>query len=261
MENILSSEDWYCINELVTKIYSIKAGFEIKKLTPEIKKCVHFDYAMSNLTSNINGKIDFFNYESFNISKDYLEKYYSKYIYLDFIAWYTAVPKPLAYKQTDIIKEKYRVNSIFLTEWMQKIGAYYGAGINLACNNILYGNICLFKSKEHGDFTDRDIKFLEIINNHLSHRFNEIYPNGISYISFNHYIDELSLKYNLTHKEREILTLIGNGTLRHQLANTLFIAENTLKKHIYNIYHKLDIRNYEELLQFIKYDNASFFNK
>ncbi|MFQ7158244.1 MAG: LuxR C-terminal-related transcriptional regulator [Ruthenibacterium sp.] len=40
--------------------------------------------------------------------------------------------------------------------------------------------------------------------------------------------------------------------LRSELCDKLFITENTLNKHFDNIYKKLNINSYEELLQLIK---------
>ena len=56
----------------------------------------------------------------------------------------------------------------------------------------------------------------------------------------------------LTKREREIIDCIRNHVLRSELCDKLFITENTLNKHFDNIYKKLNINSYEELLQLIK---------
>lgn len=46
---------------------------------------------------------------------------------------------------------------------------------------------------------------------------------------------------NLTTREREIIEEIGNGLSNSEIANKLFISENTVKKHVSNILFKLDL--------------------
>lgn len=51
----------------------------------------------------------------------------------------------------------------------------------------------------------------------------------------------------LTQREREVLQLLGNGHTRQEISNRLFISFNTVKKHIENIYKKLEVANRVDL--------------
>ena len=57
-----------------------------------------------------------------------------------------------------------------------------------------------------------------------------------------------------------IIRMVESGCLRESLTEKLFISENTLKKHLYNIYRKLGINKFEELLQF-NIDNSSLYSQ
>ncbi len=48
---------------------------------------------------------------------------------------------------------------------------------------------------------------------------------------------------HLTEREREILTMIAQGSSNRQIAETLFLAEGTVKNHISNILSKLEVRD------------------
>ncbi len=48
---------------------------------------------------------------------------------------------------------------------------------------------------------------------------------------------------NLSSRELEILVLISQGKTNHQIAEQLFIADNTVKWHLKNIFDKLGVRN------------------
>ena len=47
----------------------------------------------------------------------------------------------------------------------------------------------------------------------------------------------------LTKREKEVLTLIGRGATNREIANTLSIAENTVKVHLRNIMEKLHVQS------------------
>ena len=47
----------------------------------------------------------------------------------------------------------------------------------------------------------------------------------------------------LTRREREILELLAMGLSNHEMAEKLFIAEGTLKRHVANLYQKLGVHN------------------
>ncbi|GAL11922.1 transcriptional regulator VpsT [Vibrio astriarenae] len=48
-----------------------------------------------------------------------------------------------------------------------------------------------------------------------------------------------SLTYqNLTKREKQIIRLLGHGASNHQIADELFVSENTVKTHLHNIFKK-----------------------
>ena len=52
----------------------------------------------------------------------------------------------------------------------------------------------------------------------------------------------------LTEREKEILDLLSQGYLYKEIAEELFISKLTVKKHIHNIYEKLQVQNRTEAL-------------
>lgn len=52
----------------------------------------------------------------------------------------------------------------------------------------------------------------------------------------------------LTEREKEILDLLAQGYLYKEIAEKLFISKLTVKKHIHNIYEKLQVQNRTEAL-------------
>ena len=58
--------------------------------------------------------------------------------------------------------------------------------------------------------------------------------------------------FNLSKREREIFNYIANGLTNLEIAETLFLSKNTVKKHIQNIYSKLDVKNRIQALKKIQ---------
>ncbi|PHV70457.1 DNA-binding response regulator [Sporanaerobium hydrogeniformans] len=58
------------------------------------------------------------------------------------------------------------------------------------------------------------------------------------------------LKEKLTEREYEVLVELGKGLTNGQIAETLFITENTVKKHISNLMSKLELAHRTEVALF-----------
>lgn len=52
----------------------------------------------------------------------------------------------------------------------------------------------------------------------------------------------------LTRREKEIITLVGEGLSNQKIANQLVVTRNTIKGHIKQIYRKLEVKNREEAI-------------
>jgi DNA-binding NarL/FixJ family response regulator len=54
----------------------------------------------------------------------------------------------------------------------------------------------------------------------------------------------------LTARELEVLKLLGVGARNQEIANRLYISENTVKVHVHNVIKKMNFRNRKEAAQF-----------
>ena len=57
------------------------------------------------------------------------------------------------------------------------------------------------------------------------------------------------LKAGISKREADILLLIYEGLSNQQIADKLFISENTIKKHISNIFQKLEVERRTEAIK------------
>lgn len=61
--------------------------------------------------------------------------------------------------------------------------------------------------------------------------------------------EDIKLNFNLSKRELEILEQLGAGLSYSQIAENLFISPATVRKHIENIYQKLQVHNKVEAVQ------------
>jgi DNA-binding CsgD family transcriptional regulator len=65
-------------------------------------------------------------------------------------------------------------------------------------------------------------------------------------------IEELAGKYHLTKREKELTQLVFRGLSNPEISVSLNISTGTVKRHIQNIYKKMDIKSRYELIYLIK---------
>lgn len=139
---------------------------------------------------------------------------------------------------------------------IERVSNYYVAQIN--------DKKCIFLNSDN-DFTNNlDIikivganKILEISSDNIDFNNKELSEKeGISYSGILAIGDEFYIKtlidvainndnqkkgYSLTEREKEVLSLIGNGLANKDIAKKLFLSEKTVKNHINNIFKKIEV--------------------
>lgn len=146
---------------------------------------------------------------------------------------------------SDVMTDEFRESTPLFKEIYAPQGIYYGLRAYLTYKGEVIGNISLFNSKEHGDFNSRDMLVLETLAPHIALRLGKERDLGLCEHSRDR---EVSLaEWGLTTREQEIVQMVLKGMEDHQIANSLCIAKSTVKKHIYNIYQKLDVNNRVQL--------------
>ena len=74
---------------------------------------------------------------------------------------------------------------------------------------------------------------------------------GKKYYDTDIYINKKNkFEEKLTLRENEILKLVALGKRNREIANTLYISENTVKKHISNIFYKLGLNDRVEAISY-----------
>ena len=147
----------------------------------------------------------------------------------------------MVFRSTDLVSPEVIEKSRIHREWESRIGVFYTATACIAADDILYGTISLMRSREHGDFTDEEMSVFEEVNQHLCNRFRLAFPSGVNRLMMDASVDPIAAKFSLTSREWEITCFLMQGYSRSSIAEKLCISVNTLKKHISNIYRKMNV--------------------
>lgn len=132
--------------------------------------------------------------------------------------------------------------------------------VAIAKNNTFLGVLTFFRREDEKDFTDDDLFLMQLLLEHLENRlYHELVEKRVepevSSSKPEPSIDEtlekdIAAKNHLTQREQEIFDLLIRGYSIDALKKHCYISESTLRKHIQNIYQKLNIHNRYELLKF-----------
>jgi DNA-binding NarL/FixJ family response regulator len=86
------------------------------------------------------------------------------------------------------------------------------------------------------DFTERDRSVLEELAPHLT----QLHRRASTHRPL---ATETAAMSVLTPRERQVLRLVAAGLSNREVAAALYLAPGTVRKHLENIYAKLDVRN------------------
>ena len=171
----------------------------------------------------------------------------------DYSRWVMLSGQCLLIRESDLMAEEERMKTILYKKCYEPFGLHYSLQLNLVYNDLFLGVVTIYRKKEEGDFTDDEMFLVKAFSDHLNLRFYEYKTNTSKNSSSNAYsITDLASQYQLTNREVEVLQLLFQDMDNNEIANKLFISGFTLKKHIQNLYRKLDVSTKWSLLKFRK---------
>ena len=246
---MLTENEWQAINQMLLEIYSIRKVDELtERLMKMFRRMVPYTsgyFLMFDRDEKIDEKRSFFVEMPAEVRQRYLQYYYN----IDYLNHVVDFAKePSVYRDTDILEDQDRHNTEFYTQFLCPQNIPFGSGIILYKNRMLKGIVNLFRSAEMGDFTDKHIYILDFLKMHLSNILD----------SLTNIVDEqvrqgrLYSRHELSAREQEVVALITKGASNQTISETLGISISTVKKHVYNIYEKTNVKNRTQLVALIQ---------
>ena len=146
-------------------------------------------------------------------------------------------------------EQKWEEQRIF-QEFYQPNGFYYSMSMVFTFKEETMGMIQLFRTKESGSFTRRDLFALDQLQKHFAYRFSyEVKKGDTRYFFAKGYYEEIVKEYNLTEREGDVFIQVIQGYSNGEIAERGNVSIHTIKKHLQNIYAKMGVKNRVQLLQ------------
>jgi DNA-binding CsgD family transcriptional regulator len=170
----------------------------------------------------------------------------------DYMLWNLYAKESKLLRASDMLNDDKRLSSPLYVNCYQKFGVYDDMQFTIVCQGKLLGLLTLYRTRVDGTFTTDDMFFMRALGMHLNavmYRMLSGDPCGLC--SDPTRLDELQQKYHLTDREREILSHLSHFEANTEIADALGIRENTLQKHLQNLFRKLEVSSKWELLKFL----------
>lgn len=244
----LENADWIFLNSIILKIHSIEDSIQMRQtLIEQLRLMVDFDCATFYLAAHK----DSLTLESpvvYNVPPEFAQRYIKDFFSLDYSKSFYFGGKSIIYRETDIMSDEKRLQTDYYKAFYEAFGWHYSISLNIAYNERFLGVLTLFRNKGKPNFKYDDVFILEILKGHLEFRLHgdrDAPPPAPA-------IGADFQEYGLTRREEMVLGHLASGQDNPAICAELFITNNTLKKHILNIYRKLGVKNRVGLLQLVR---------
>ncbi len=259
---MLTQTEWEKLNDIVITINNIQDSAAMRTaFLQKLMTLIDFDFSEFDIgiikKDSAPQLVDPIMVSKFSrkFEEEFINQYENVYAPMDYVNWVFMSPESLVYRESDLLNDEVRKQSPFYINYLKVFDLVYISGVVLVGRGKFHGAISLYKCEKNGNFSDRDVYILKQLLPHLHARFeaeagkarkNE---KSLSYM--------LKNQYKLTNREIEIMGYIYQGCSNAQIAEKAAMAVNTVKKHVCNIYGKLEVSNRTLLVRFIINNNLS----
>lgn len=247
MPEKLTEREWRFMNEIFLHIHSNNDMDQMRlEFFDLLQNLVEFDYASFYLYKN--GKT--VQPVGYNLAAEELEYYMEKVEDIDpFLPLRKLLSDPNhpAIKVRDYVFTK----NIEETEYYRRIWIpkkiQYSIFAGLGYREKTLGSLSLYRTQAGTEFSEKELQIVNTLKGHLNIRL----WNMREHHSFRPSGGSLKSKFRLTDREIDVVSLWSQGLTDQEICQELSISKNTLKKHMANIFGKLEISSRVELLKVI----------
>ncbi len=249
--HIQEANDWVIFNNITYQIHQIADFHEMcQNFLEQMRLLMDFDGAVFYYSSDTElPKLTHAvccNYSEAT-AQEYLDEYQEK----DFSRGLLMGGKSMVYRESDIFSADELEKTECFRRFSKEEGFQHSVHILPAFEGKVLGKISFYRKAGQPDFVYDDVFLLDMVKEHLALRTARCYQEHVRQhekLS----IHECEEKFRLTARETTILGLLMQGLPNDIICDQLTITNNTLKKHILNIYKKLSIRNRTQLFKMVR---------
>jgi DNA-binding CsgD family transcriptional regulator len=153
------------------------------------------------------------------------------------------------YRESDYQKEDSRERRRYMQTLYKENQFQYALHIILAHENKRVGAINLYRYIGNHDYEYNDLAICNMLKGHLALRLSSEVcdQSGMKFT-----VSEVVNRFSLTPRETQVLKSMLAGKDNYQISDEMMISVFTIKKHIMNIYRKLEISSRTQLFKKVK---------
>lgn len=199
---------------------------------------------------------------SLTMGQEQIDLYDQRFARDDYTAWYRNLPDASVYRDSDLVTTEHMESSVIFREWIAPMGMRFVCGTVLRRDGRRVADLTLFRSEDHGDFSDDDLFLLGLATRQMEawlSRERPLVSRGVATESTSAPArDEGSdsgfrkvpngFETVLTPRELEVARLAMSELTLRQMADALSISYGTVRRHMANIYRKLGVTSRVQLM-------------
>lgn len=233
-------------NDLILSTYYSKSLLDYgQNLLKNIHGLVPYNQGYF-LIINEDGEIDTKNSIFSGMDDKTKDDYINNYFKIDYINHFYQYTNDFLFKDSDLFNSKYRKSSDFYKKYLKPQELENGCGLIITHENKVIAIVNLLRTIKSPDISSNEIDTLKYLKGHIKKNILHFLESKI-----NNIIDTELISL-LTDREIEVLNCILKNYTNKEIADELFISISTVKKHIYSIYKKLNVRNRNSLLEILR---------
>lgn len=170
----------------------------------------------------------------------------------DYGRWLMFGGKSMIVRASDMLPEEERIQTPFYQKCCAPFGLHYLLDLSLVEKGVCVGILSLYRQRQLGDFDADEMFVAQALSEHLNSRFYQEYAEAEAEAAPEESRDAvpaLARQYRLTSRETQVLAALLEGGDGPDICRELCISDNTLKKHLQNIYRKCRVSGRLELLR------------
>lgn len=244
-----SNKDVNIFGDILFQINISKSDIDIMRTVflNNIEGIIPYDAASFYIANNITNIVrPVYKYFSSNDMFDYE----SRHIKEDVMIPMLCNQKPFLYKFTDYTQNQHTKTLVY-KNFMEPRNLHYTQGMNLTWNNSFLGIIVLFRSKETGNFNEKELFLLGQFQRQLSYNTYALI-NSIFLQDDSPAIVEMINTYGLTKREVDIVKILDYNVTNKEIADRLSISAETVKTHLKSIFRKLNLENRYQIYEILR---------
>ena len=141
-------------------------------------------------------------------------------------------------KVDDILPYKRWVNLKIYNEFYRPQNIHYKLSMSLRSSVKILGLIGIFRSREHEDFSERDVAKARILVPHLTTALEHVIQ--LQRLASGALVTK---EYRLTKREVDIVRCVCRGMTNDEIGERLYISRFTVETHLKNIFDKTGVKH------------------